>query len=340
MARAVNLEDKVAFLKQPDVYPDPPAEVETVETHIAWVFLTGEYAYKLRKPAERGDDDLDYSTPEQRLAASEAEVRLNQPLAPGVYLGVVPLIREKAGHLRLGGDGEAVDWLVHTRRLPAERMLDEAIKRKTVDADDVRPAARLLARFYRDAEPLDISTDTIRQRIADEIAENEAELTKREFDLPRDRVVALFANQRCFLNEKRHLIDSRVRERRIVEGHGDLKPEHVCLSDPPVVFDRMEYNRDFRTADPADELALLSYECERLEAPFLGPVFFDVYRATTGDDPPDALVAFYKSCSAALRARIAIKHIGEPMEDAPAQWLGEAKEHLQRAEHYIARACA
>lgn len=130
-----SIDEKVAFLRRPEAYPSRPARVEVVETHMSWVFLTDELAYKLKKPVLY--QFLDFSTVEARRLNCEREVSLNRRLAADVYHGIVSLDLGSDGNLRLGGGGTAVDWLVKMRRLPAHRMLDAAIRSDSVSAEDI-----------------------------------------------------------------------------------------------------------------------------------------------------------------------------------------------------------
>jgi aminoglycoside phosphotransferase family enzyme len=123
---------------------------------------------------------------------------------------------------------------------------------------------------------------------------------------------------------------------RVVEGHGDLRPEHVCLLEPPVVFDRLEFNREFRLVDAADELASLAMECERLGAPIVGVELFEHYRDATGDRPPDGLRNFYAAYRACLRARLAILHTRELPASAWPRWQALATGYLRLARRHVA----
>jgi aminoglycoside phosphotransferase family enzyme len=136
----------VAFLTRPESYPTAPQRVEVIETHMSWVFLTESHAYKLKKPVRY--DYLDFSTPAARYWDCTEEVRLNRRFAPNVYHGVVPLTVDPQGILQLAGRGATIDWLVHMRRLPAERMLDYAIAHGTVREAEVRQIGALLTRVY------------------------------------------------------------------------------------------------------------------------------------------------------------------------------------------------
>ena len=123
----------------------------------------------------------------------------------------------------------------------------------------------------------------------------------------------------------------RLEARRVVEGHGDLRPEHICLGSTPRIIDCLEFRPDLRCLDPVDELAFLAMECERLGARSIGRVLFHHYCRRTGDCPPPVLIAFYKAIGALIRARIAILHLQEmPVRD-PAKWPKRAAEYLKIA---------
>lgn len=334
----VGLAEKVRFLERPEAYPEAPERVEAVETHMAWVFLTDRYAYKLKKPVRY--EYLDFSTVDARRRDGLEEVRLNRRLAAGVYLGIVPLTgqeRPRRGTLSLGGDGEVVDWLVQMRRLPSERMLDRAIENGTVTEEGVRRAAELLAAFYRDAPPVEMTPERYRDRFRWDVEEIRRELRLPELGLPRDLVDGVTRALLAFVDHRRPLLDRRVEGGRIVEAHGDLRPEHVCLTDPPVVIDCLEFNREFRLLDPADELAFFSLECQRLGAPGVGERFVEVYRTTTGDSAAPELFCFYQAFRAALRAKLAAWHIRDDHRRNDHEWLDEAADYLEWARAYLER---
>lgn len=329
---AASLEAKLGFLGRPDAYPEAPSRVDAVETHMSWVFLTDSHAYKLKKPVRY--DYLDFSTVEARRLDCEAEVRLNRRLAAGVYLGVVPLVLDVAGRLSLGGTGETVDWLVQMRRLPADRMLDHLIRNGAVNQPEIVQLARLLARFYAalPAEPL--APAAYRQSLAGRIEDNLRELGSPEFGLPRDVPAGLARFQLRFMQGHAEVFDQRVQAGRIVEGHGDLRPEHVCLLAEPVVIDCLEFNREFRILDPADELGYLALECERLHAPHVASWLLEGYGEASGDAPPEALLHFYQSCRAMLRAKLALWHLRDDGRHLPGKWMATAREYLDLAQRH------
>lgn len=326
------LDAKVQFLRSPAAYAEGTRAVEAVETHMSWVFLTDDFAYKLKKPVRYSY--LDFSSIEARRHYCHEEVRLNQPLAQSVYLGATPLTMH-AERLQIGGDGTTVDWLVKMRRLPAAHLLDKIIARGQTDANALQAVAHRLSEFYRDAPRARWTADEYTQRLAIDIRANESELSRTVYGLPVDIVAAVHAGQLDFVQRQTALIHARVRDGHIIEGHGDLRPEHICL-DPPVIIDRLEFNPDLRLVDVADELAFLALECERLgAAPEVARAFFDSYHALTGDTPPPALVVFYRTYRACLRAKIAAWHTTDPTVTDKARWARLARAYLERATRYL-----
>jgi aminoglycoside phosphotransferase family enzyme len=264
------------------------------------------------------------------------EVRLNRRLAPEVYLGVVPLTCEDESRLRLDGSGTTVDWLVKMHRLPRERMLDRVIAAGDRPEEELRKVGLRLARFYRDAAPVPTTSAAYRRRLAADIAENRKHLGDAAYGLAPERIAKVCEAQSRFLLAAADRLGRRAEEGRIIEAHGDLRPEHICLSDPPQIIDCLEFKRAFRILDPADELSFLSLECERLGAPGLGPIVFQTYREVTRDSPSAALIAFYKSYRACLRAKLAVWHLRDDGLPDPQKWRARAATYLDLAEAYAA----
>lgn len=328
-----SLADKLAILRRGDSYPGQPAVVEAVETHMSWVFLTPRHAYKLKKPVRF--DYLDFSTLAARRHDCEQELRLNRRLAPSVYLGLSALTRESDGRLALDGSGTPVEWLVRMRRLPADATLENAIRRGDIDHGLLDHVAILLAGFYRAAAPAIDDADAYRERLDTNLTLTQNLLAGSELDQPAGRIATLVDRQRRMLKNIAALLAERVRAGRIVEAHGDLRPEHIFLGPEPAIIDCLEFNREFRLLDTADELAFLVMECERLGARDIGAYLLDNTCARLGDTPPPRLLAFHQSHWAAVRARLALWHTRDASVADPARWLALAHEYLDRAEAYI-----
>jgi aminoglycoside phosphotransferase family enzyme len=324
---------KVAFLKCPDTYTEGTDRVEVAETHMSWIFLTNRFAYKIKKPIHR--DFLDFTTLDARRRNCESEVRLNRRFAGDVYIGIVPLVMKPSGSLALEGTGKPVEWLVKMHRLPKDCMLDYAIRHNQVDMSALEHVGHLLANIYKNSTPIAIKPINFRQRIERDIDTNLRELSKPMPELSIESAQRVAGAQLAFLDREWNYFERRVSGGKIIEAHGDLRPEHICLRSSPVIIDCLEFNRDFRLLDPVDELAFLAVECERMGAAFVGDCMFGIYRNLTLDDPSQALVHFYKSCRAILRARLAVWHAEDPCTRTSAQWYGLAREYLRLAAGHL-----
>lgn len=330
----VPLDAKVAFLRQPGSYPDRTESVQAIETHMSWVFLTDSFAYKLKKPVRH--EFLDFGTLEKRRHFCEEEVRLNQDLAGGVYIGAVPLVSTPGETLSLGGSGTVIDWLVKSRRLPAENTLDRAITTGRLTERDVREVAALLASFYSRCPPDEITPREYKERFRADLAAIRRELGRPEYRLPETLVVETTKKLQGLFEEIEPVLDERVKAGKIIEGHGDLRPEHVYLIQPPAIVDRLEFNRDFRALDPVEELSYLAMECDLLGENWVGELVLAVYAKIAGDETPASLISFHKAFRACLRAKIAAWHIDEPREAGPSAWIERARRYLSLAERYLA----
>jgi aminoglycoside phosphotransferase family enzyme len=313
---------RLALLRAPGTHGLPPgADVEAIETHMAWVVLAGDVALKLKKPVRH--PFLDFSTTAARERACREELRLNRRLAPGVYLGLDTL-RWDGRALTLApesapvGDARVVDWVVRMRRLPRERMLDAMIARGAVGPAEVDAIAGRLAAFYRAASPPPPDGARYVARFVDGQAANRAVLGRPGLAPPGapgaldrlDRALAATAGR----------LRARAAQGRIVDGHGDLRAEHVCLLETPLVIDALEFDAELRRCDPFDEIALLGVECEVLGAAWIGPRLVRHLETALADPDGAALVPFYRASRALLRARLALAHLLEPSPRTPLRW--------------------
>jgi aminoglycoside phosphotransferase family enzyme len=327
------LESKVAHLREPGSYPEPAYRVEAIETHMSWVFLLERHVYKLKKPVCH--ELLDFRSIDARQHFCQEELRLNRRLAPAVYLDVVALTLDEGGHLQLGGGGVAVDWLVKMARLPAHRMLDYMIAHASLAPRDLERLATHLARFYQRLAAEPIAPERYRAKLRRQIESNLNELSVPQYRLPLAQVRTLCHAQAAVLEQHGALLDARVAQGRIVEGHGDLRPEHICLDTDVAIIDCLEFARELRVLDMADELAFLALECERLGAPGIGAQLMRRCGDLVADAPAPMLVHLYQSCRASMRATIAARHMGEEKFRYSPHWHDKARQYLQLAQQHI-----
>lgn len=314
------LDTKVAFLRSLCGRGD-----EVIETHFAWIFLAGERAWKLRKPVRR--DTMDYRSLDARRIDSLEEVRLNRRLAPGIYLDAMPLVQGPGGTLRIGGKGDVVDWLVCMRRLDRGRMLDVRLSQSTVDDDALHSVARLLAAFYASATPAVTDGAVHLERLRRQADANHVALEAAAIPGAGE----LRERQRAFIEQRSTLLAPRAPAGCVVEAHGDLRPEHVFLDDPPAIIDCLEFDRELRLLDRAEELSFLELECARLGRATVGRSIARGCLELLGDDCPDALLAFYRSHRAATRAKLYAWRASEPDGGRPQDWVARSGSYVAGA---------
>jgi aminoglycoside phosphotransferase family enzyme len=324
------LERTLAALRTPRTYPERTRRVTVVETHFAWVFLTERFAYKLKKPARQAG--MDYRTLAARETGCRAELRLNHPLAPAIYLDVVPLNARPDGLLRMGGTGRVVDWLVRMRRLPARAMLDRQLRAAPPTAAVLEALARLLADFHARADRVAFAPARYLARLERRMTENRAGLA--EFGARVDqRLAGRVADwHRRMLDEAAGIIGPR--GAHVVDGHGDLRAEHVCLG-PLAVIDRLEFDRDLRLLDPHEDLALLALEIERAGHGEAGRRLLARAGALRQDPIPALLTHIYMCQRAFTRARLAAWHLADPRYAGDARWVIRTESLLRSAERHM-----
>lgn len=281
--------------------------MELRETHISWVFLGTEDAFKVKKPVSLGF--LDFTTLPKRREACEAEVHLNRRLAPDVYLGVVPVTLDPYGRHRFGGEGEPVDWAVSMKRLPDSHRADVLLERGDLTMESIERVAARVARFHRESGPSALAEpfgtiDAIRFNVLENFEQTES--TIGEY-LAAEQVKELEAWQLRFLSEKRQLFEERLRSGRIRDGHGDLRLEHVYLDDrlEVTILDCIEFNDRFRYADVCADVVFLAMDLAWHDRVELGERFIARYAREAGDYDLYPLVDFYQSYRAFVRGKIA-----------------------------------
>jgi aminoglycoside phosphotransferase family enzyme/predicted kinase len=326
----------VDFLRRRTSYADVPRGVQVIETHISMVFVTDRFVYKLKKPVRF--DFLDFSTVELRRQACEDEVRLNNRQARGVYLGVHPIWTDSRGQMHLDGTeprGPVVDYVVMMRRLPIERTLDELIHRHLLTEAEIHQLAEALCAFYVDATPLSITPEKYRGAIEQHVRANRASLLAACDPTSESLIKRVHAAQLRTLLTQSDGFDRRVDAGRVIEGHGDLRPEHICLISPPVAFDCVEFNAEFRQIDVVDELSFLAMECDMLGAPAVGVAVIEAYERASGDQVEPELLAFYQAYRACVRAKVAALRGGQVVGRLHDESLKHAMDYLSLADGYL-----
>jgi uncharacterized protein len=285
---------------------------QLIETHISWVFLRPNEVFKLKKPVDFGF--LDFTTLEGRKQACLAEVALNARLAPGIYRGVSEVRRDSSGAHTIGGQGELVDYAVHMRRLSESARADLLLERGELGQAHIDELARCLARFHEHAARGDRIDEfgrlaVIRQNVEENFAQGSAWLRQLA---PETAEREVEQRQLAFLDTRAELFERRIRAGKIRDGHGDLRLEHVYLDagDEPKIIDCIEFNERFRFADVCADIAFLSMDLAWHGRADLAERFLASYARVTGDYDLYAVVDFYESYRAYVRAKVSALSLG------------------------------
>ena len=325
--------DKVAFLTAPQTYPERPQRVSVIETHHSWVFLTEQHAWKMKKPFRHGRYDCSSLAARRHLC--NEEYRLNLPLAPLTYLGVLPVCMDNAGELHIDGDGRPVEWLVKMQRLPEERMLDKAAPADLVGRDDIEQLVDKLLDFYTSACPCKGKPGDYVSRLRRELAETVVELQNPEFGFSAPQVATLAERLHSYIENEQALLESRQRDALVREIHGDLRPEHVCILDGGdiEILDRLEFDPELRCLDCVEELAYFGLECRVIGQRWIETACRDIYQAKHHDAAPLHLWQFYAARRATVRAMLSAWHTLDG--DDRHRWLRRGRNYLSLAEDYL-----
>lgn len=299
----------IGQLQQPTAYPHPTDKIQTIQTHVSCVFLTGEYVYKVKKPMDFGF--LNYQSLEDRRRFCEEEVRLNRRLCPDIYLKVVPITLQQ-GALHIGEAGTPVEWAVQMRQLDNLALLSIRLQQGKVTLEQVEGLATRLAKFHTDAP----TTDAIQQFGNPSILAETIAMTLSTMDSAAEGEINPNVRRELrgflerFLQEYPSLFRQRMEENRIRDCHGDLRAQNICL-DPRYdagiqIFDCIEFNDSFRFIDTAADIAYLLMDIDLAGYTELSRTLLQTYLSQTNDASLPEILPFYLVYRAIVRGNIAL----------------------------------
>lgn len=290
----------IAFLADPASHGPGVGRVERIDTHGAVVFLAGEHAYKLKRAVRF--PYMDFSTLEKRRAACEAEIRLNRRTAPMIYERAAPIVRTAAG-LRIGGAGEAVDWIVVMRRFDRELLFDRLVARGDLGLELIRRTAAMIAAFHAAAETRPEFGG--RRGMAAVVDGNRAGLlAAAPGTFAADAIETFDRGCREWLAKLGPLLERRRRDGRVRQCHGDLHLRNICLIDGrPVLFDAIEFNDAIACCDTLYDLAFLLVDLELRGLRAHANAALNAYLESDPDHEGVAALPLFLACRAGVKAQ-------------------------------------
>lgn len=305
-------------LKQPQAYPGIACDaVEICQTHISWVFLVGDYAFKVKKPIRT--NFLDYSSLEKRKHFCQEELRLDRRYAKDLYLGVVPITLAD-GQPVVQGDGQAVEYAVKMRRFPSDALLSQRIDSGTLTTDEVFELADRVAGFHHSAPRLP-------PRAADDPLGSIERILHQATDNVKDVVDAVSSESartlrvlgewtRGYFEDHRRDFRQRLANGFIRECHGDMHLANIVhWQDQLIPFDGIEFNQEFRWIDVLSDAAFVAMDFAAHDRLDLSRSFINAYLEHTGDHASLAVLRWYLVYRAMIRAKVAAIRASQPSLD-------------------------
>jgi aminoglycoside phosphotransferase family enzyme/predicted kinase len=327
----------VAFLSDPATYPHCRGTVERIETHAAMIFLAGDRAYKIKKPVVY--PYLDFATLRSREAALRREFELNRRTAETLYLGLAPVTRAGTSGLRLGGEGEVLEWVLVMRRFDQDDLFERRAIAGRLSVETMRELADRIADFHAIARPV-VQAAPGGGMLA------VLDIDRRGFlqsaDAFPEDVVRALRYQEVAEGELARLCPLLVQRRaegRVRHCHGDLHLGNICfLDNRPTLFDCIEFSETLAEIDVLYDLAFLLMDLEQRDLRNLGNAVFNRYFDRRDEDSGAPALAFFQSTRAAVRAHVGLTGAGKaPMGAVRDAGLAQARRYLSLAEKLLKR---
>lgn len=326
----------VENLLNPEVYDHPVQPFQVLETHISWVILTGDFAYKIKKPVDFAF--LNYSTLEKRKFYCEEEIRLNQFLAPELYVGVVPITGEN-NSLRMNGKGQAIEYAVKMRQFSQDLIFSQLLARNGLTPLLIEQLAQFIADFHQRTPVADKSSvlgtpEHVHAPVVQNFEQILPLLTEEE-----DKTQMAFLQQWSEEQFKQHekLFAQRKKQGFIRDCHGDLHLGNIILyQGKPILFDRIEFNEDFRWTDVIADIAFIAMDLAAHQQPEMAKHLLNSYFSFTGDYAGLAILPYYQAQRAIVRAKVNLFGLFQPQLSAEKKQeiLQRYRKFMQLAQQY------
>lgn len=333
----------VEALLTPAAYPHAvTSPIQLLQTHISYVFLTGDYAYKVKKPADFGF--LNFTTLEKRLFYCREELRLNRRLASDLYLAVVPIVAVGdryfvADPQDLPAGAEVIDYAVQMRQFDQSQLFSHLFAANQVTPHLIESLGKELAHFHRAAATDPHISEFGSPRAIAQVINNCHALAAQFVGRCQspEQYAAIQAFTDDFLTRHQEWLVQRQAAGKIRECHGDLHLNNICLYNGRVqIFDCIEFNEEFRNIDVIYDAAFLLMDLEFRGRGDLANLFLNTYLEWSGDYAGAVLLPLYLCIRAYIRGNVNALALNDPAisEAEKAQIQATAAAYYEAAYRY------
>ena len=294
----------ITSMLKPEVYDHPVTNIQLIETHISWVILTGDFAYKIKKPVDFGF--LDFSSIEKRHHFCEQELDLNRRLAPAIYLSVVA-ITGTADKPCLSGSGPVFEYAVKMTQFPQSAQLDNKLAAGELKLEHMDAIAHMVADYHQSTNVADETMDygnkeTLYQPVEENFKQINEHLDTEQYT---DKLTALSQWSKSELVKQQAVFTQRKADGFIRQCHGDMHLRNLLwLDNKPMAFDCIEFNPKLSWIDVISEIAFLIMDLQHRQQHQLASRFLNTYLEVTGDFAGLSLLPYYLCYRALVRAKV------------------------------------
>jgi len=324
----------VEALMKPEAYDEEPGQIELVQTHISFVFLTRNFVYKVKKAVDLGF--LDFTTLEKRRFFCEKELELNRRLCGDMYLEVVPI--NKSNIIKIKGKGMPIEYAVKMKKMPQEKMMNRLLEENKVNNKLIDEIAKIIAAFHSKAKTnrriSKFGSLTIVETNWKENFDQTREfigktMLMKDFKLIRERIDD-------FMKRNVSLFEGRMAEGRVRDCHGDIHSGNIFVTDRIYIFDAIEFNERFRYSDVASDIAFLAMDLDFKGRTDLSKFFIERYVKHSKDQQLMTLLPFYKCYRAYVRGKVTSFKLRDPSVSSEEKRtaMKEAKAYFKLASTY------
>lgn len=306
----LNQKQVVEALLRPEAYEEETGQIEFRQTHISFVFLTRDFAYKVKKAVDFGF--LDFTNLEKRHFFCEKELTLNKRLCEDMYLDVVPI--NKSDAIKIKGKGKTIEYAVKMKRIPEEKIMTKLLEEGKVDKEIIDKIAHIIAEFHLKAEnnqrvdefgSFSVIDTNWRENFEQTQEFINKTISPKRYNLIHEKVIN-------FMKENYAFLEKRVIDKRIRDCHGDIHSGNIFIDDKIYIFDAIEFNERFRYSDCASDIAFLAMDLEYKKRKDLADHLIEKYVQYSLDNELKKVLAFYKCYRAYVRGKVIGFKLNDP----------------------------